>query len=148
MSTMTMRIAHPTAGSLVLCAVVAGCGDRKSPATPPERQFATAEEAAAALVAAAEQFNVPELKAILGPDGEVLVSSADTVADRNHAIGLRGGSARAAAAGIRLREDVRRHLGRRRGLADADPDRQAGRQVVLRCAGGEGRDSPPAHRAE
>jgi hypothetical protein len=85
MSTVTMRSVHPLAGVLVLCAVISGCGDRKSQATPPERQFATPEEAAAALVAAAEQFNVSELKAILGPDGEVLVSSADTVADRNHA---------------------------------------------------------------
>ena len=52
----------------------------------PDRQYASAEEAAAALIAAAETFNVPELTAILGPDGEVLVASADTVADRNHAV--------------------------------------------------------------
>ncbi len=38
-----------------------------------------------ALVAAAERFDVPELKAILGPDGEPLVATADTVLDRNNA---------------------------------------------------------------
>ena len=85
MSAATMRIVHPLAGVVMLWAVISGCGDQKRQARPPERQFATAEEAAAALVAAAEQFNVSELKAILGPDGEVLVSSADTVADRNRA---------------------------------------------------------------
>ena len=49
----------------------------------PERQFASPEEAAAALIAAAGEFNVAELKAILGPEGDALVASADTVADRN-----------------------------------------------------------------
>ena len=70
----------------VLCGLLAGCGERTPAAPPmPERTFATAEEAATALVAAAERFDVPELKAILGPEGEPLVASADTVADRNHA---------------------------------------------------------------
>jgi hypothetical protein len=85
MNILTTRVARQLGAAAALCAVITGCGDRKRQATPPDRQFASAEEAAAALVAAAEQFNVSELKAILGPDGEVLVSSADTVADRNHA---------------------------------------------------------------
>jgi hypothetical protein len=42
-----------------LCALVAGCGDSRSKVSMPDRQFASAEEAAAALVTAAEQFNVP-----------------------------------------------------------------------------------------
>jgi hypothetical protein len=65
--------------------VVSGCGGKDRVALP-ERQFASAEEAAAALIAAAGQFNVAELKAILGPEGDELVSSADTVADRNRAV--------------------------------------------------------------
>jgi hypothetical protein len=77
-----MRLAGRLGLAVVLCGLAAGCGERKK---LPDRQFASPEEAVAALVAAAEQFNVPELKAILGPEGEVLVSSADTVADRNHA---------------------------------------------------------------
>jgi hypothetical protein len=83
MHTMTMRIASRLGVAAALCGLVAGCGERK---TMPDRQFASPEEAAAALIAAAEQFNVPELKAILGPEGEVLVASRDTVADSNHAV--------------------------------------------------------------
>ncbi len=86
MITMTMRIPYRLGLAAALCSVLAGCGDRKSPPPAvPARTFATAEEAVTALVAAAEQFNVPELKAILGPEGESLVATADTVADRNHA---------------------------------------------------------------
>ncbi len=87
MNAMAMRVARRLGLAGALCSLLAGCGERKKPAPAvPDRQYATAEEAAAALVAAAEQFNVSELKAILGPDGDVLVSSADTVADRNHAV--------------------------------------------------------------
>jgi len=83
MSTVTMRIAGRLGLAVVLCGLAAGCGERKK---MPDRQFASPEEAASALVAAAEQFNVSELKAILGPEGEVLVASSDTVADSNHAV--------------------------------------------------------------
>lgn len=83
MRILTMRITFHLSVAAALCGLVAGCGDRKSPL--PERTFATPEEAVSALVAAAERFDVPELKAILGPEGEPLVASADTVADRNHA---------------------------------------------------------------
>jgi hypothetical protein len=68
-----------------LCALLAGCGDRKGTASVPDRTFATPEEAATAIIAAADKFDVPELKAILGRAGEPLVATADTVADRNHA---------------------------------------------------------------
>jgi hypothetical protein len=82
MNSMMRRIADRLGRAALLCGLVAGCGER---AKLPDRKFATPDEAAAAVVAAAEQFNVPELKAILGPDGEALVSSKDTVADRNYA---------------------------------------------------------------
>jgi hypothetical protein len=86
MRPMTMRIPYRLGVAAALCGVLAACGERKpSPPAVPERTFATAEEAATALVAAAERFDVPELKAILGPEGEPLVASADTVADRNTA---------------------------------------------------------------
>ena len=52
-----------------------------APATPQET-FATPEKAAEALVAAAEQFDVPALTKILGPDGVDLVVSDDTVQDK------------------------------------------------------------------
>jgi hypothetical protein len=86
MITMRMPLTNRYGVAAVLCGLLAGCGDGKPAAPPmPERTFATAEAAATALVAAAERFDVPELKAMLGPEGEPLVASADTVADRNHA---------------------------------------------------------------
>jgi hypothetical protein len=86
MNAATMRIASRLGVGLALCGLLAGCGDRKREAALPERQFESAEAAAAALVAASEQFDVPELLAILGPAGEALVSSEDTVLDRNNAV--------------------------------------------------------------
>jgi len=87
MNTNAMRVIVHLAGAALLCALAVGCGERKGPAPAvPDRQFATPESAAAAIVAAAETFNVPELKAILGPEGEVLVASQDRVADSNHAV--------------------------------------------------------------
>jgi len=50
-----------------------------------QKTFATPKEAADALVQAAANFDVPALKEILGPDGEDLVSSEDSVQDKNRA---------------------------------------------------------------
>jgi len=50
-----------------------------------QKTFTTPKEAADALVQAAESFNVPSLKEILGPDSEDLVSSEDPVQDKNRA---------------------------------------------------------------
>ena len=86
MRTMTMGFPYRLGLAVALCGVISACGDQKGPAsTVPERTFASPEEAVTALVAAAERFDVPELKAILGPDGEPLVATADTVLDRNNA---------------------------------------------------------------
>jgi Protein of unknown function (DUF2950) len=75
--------------------LLAGCGDAKRsdsagesapPAdTTPPREFATPESAAAALVTAAEKFDVPAMKDILGGVGADLVESEDTVQDRRTA---------------------------------------------------------------
>jgi hypothetical protein len=47
--------------------------------------FATPQEAAAALIKAAGDYDLPALKAMFGPDGEDLVSTADPVHDKNQA---------------------------------------------------------------
>jgi len=47
--------------------------------------FATPQEAAAALIKAAGDYDLPALKAMFGPDGEDLVSTADPVQDKNQA---------------------------------------------------------------
>jgi hypothetical protein len=90
MSRATLRVAGFLAATMTIC-ILSGCADPKdatasngSVVVPPE-QFATPEEAAAALVTAAEKYDVPALKTILGSDGEVLVQSGDTVRDRNDA---------------------------------------------------------------
>ncbi|HEX5818437.1 MAG TPA: DUF2950 family protein, partial [Gemmatimonadales bacterium] len=84
MSAVTsVRMARIAGAAAVLCGLLTACGDRKPEPKPPERQFATPEEAAAALVDAAERFDRPALTAMLGPDGEDLVASEDSVADRN-----------------------------------------------------------------
>ena len=86
MNTMAMRMTYRVGVAAALCSLLAACGDRKGATrSVPERTFASPEAAVTALVAAAERFDVPELKAILGPEGEPLVSTADAVADRKHA---------------------------------------------------------------
>jgi Protein of unknown function (DUF2950) len=60
---------------------------KASPKAPPAgaRAFDTPQAAADALVKAAGDFNVPELLAILGPEGNDIVASDDTVQDKNYA---------------------------------------------------------------
>jgi len=58
----------------------AACGNEDAPV--PGKAFATPEAAAEALVAAAERFDVPALREILGSEGEDIVASEDTVLDR------------------------------------------------------------------
>lgn len=50
-----------------------------------QRMFATSKEAADALIQAAEQFDVPALLEILGPQGADLVETADKVQDNQRA---------------------------------------------------------------
>lgn len=55
-------------------------------ATPAQpKTFDTPEQAADALLAAAEAYDVPQLMAIFGPNGEDFVSSADPVGDKKNA---------------------------------------------------------------
>ncbi len=91
--------------SLVNCAIVVCCifGMSLSGAPPaasakkaePEKaaadqsaqkQFDTPDQAADALIKAAEAFDVAAIREILGPDCEDLVSSEDQVADKNRAV--------------------------------------------------------------
>lgn len=60
----------------------------KAKATAPpikQKTFATSKEAAAALIQAAEQFDVPLLQEILGPYGADMVATADTAQDKQRA---------------------------------------------------------------
>jgi hypothetical protein len=55
------------------------------PTAGSQKGFATPQQAADALIKAAAEFDVPELLAILGPDGHDIVESADPVEDKNNA---------------------------------------------------------------
>ena len=66
----------------------AGAGAQEKPSPAPaaaQKAFATAREAAEALVSASESFDAPAMKAILGPDGEDLVVTGEPVKDRDAA---------------------------------------------------------------
>ncbi len=79
-----------TIGSLVLFSTPtnAAPAEAKKPAAAPavkQKVFATPQEAADALIAAAEKFDVEALKQILGKDGADLVMTEDPVQDKNQA---------------------------------------------------------------
>ena len=50
------------------------------------KAFDTPQQAAEALIKAAGDYDVPELMAIFGPDGEDFIESADPVRDKNNGI--------------------------------------------------------------
>jgi Protein of unknown function (DUF2950) len=88
----------------VLSVVALAMACTSHPAKSPEntqsaeqRGYSTPAEAAQALIVAAAAYDVPALLAILGPDGEVLITSADPVEDK----------ARAAAFAAKAREKNR-----------------------------------------
>lgn len=53
--------------------------------TVKQKRFATSQEAAAALIDAAEQFDVASLRTIVGPGSEGLIETADKVQDKQRA---------------------------------------------------------------
>jgi hypothetical protein len=78
---------------LALSASVAKQSQAQTPSKPSasvssqttQTGFATPQAAAAALIKAAGTYDLPALKAMFGPDGEDLVSTADPVQDKNQA---------------------------------------------------------------
>jgi len=95
MSAATLRIAGCLCAATLL-GILVGCGDAKSSETAantpsvPGQEFASPEEAAAALVGAAEKYDVAAMKSILGSDAQSIIQSGDSVADRNDAIAFAG----------------------------------------------------------
>ncbi len=75
------RLVFPAALAVAALSTAA-CGMEK--AQVPGQAFATPEAAAEALVGAAERFDVPALREILGSEGEDIVASEDTILDRNN----------------------------------------------------------------
>jgi len=73
---------HVLALGLGIAAAMAAVSVPVPAAQNSQREFATPEKAAAALVAAVRANDQPEILRILGADGEKLIHSGDTVADR------------------------------------------------------------------
>ena len=83
------RIARPVLTAAIVCASgrlsYAAPQSKQKAAQPAQKAFATPEQAAQALIQAAENYDVPALLEILGPDGQDLVASEDPVEDKNRA---------------------------------------------------------------
>jgi hypothetical protein len=56
-----------------------------TPSHPAQKAFATPQQAAEALIHEAEQFDVPALNEIFGPEGKGLVTTSDPVQDKSRA---------------------------------------------------------------
>jgi len=96
---MSSRISNVIAWNILLAALVValscalaiaslaqpGSSPKPSTASPAQKAFATPQKAVDALVQAAEQFDVPALNEIFGPDGKDIVTTSDPLQDKNRA---------------------------------------------------------------
>src|SRR5437899_13027108 len=91
-----LNIVNSSRATLIVFGILLGAG-LTSAATPTkedsatsgpvnQKEFASAKEAADALVQAAASFDQAALKEILGPDSDEIVSSEDPVQDKNRAV--------------------------------------------------------------
>jgi hypothetical protein len=80
-----IRLAFPLTAALCALGVVliAAPQSKQQSAQSAQKAFDTPEQAAQALIAAAETYNVPALMEILGPDARDLVSSEGPVEDKS-----------------------------------------------------------------
>ena len=72
--------------SAICCTLAVCLYAAPQPKQPGQKGFASPEEAAQALIQAAEGYDLPALLEILGPDSKDLVASEDLVADKNRAV--------------------------------------------------------------
>ncbi len=121
---------------------------RKTAATAP-KAFDTPQQAADALIKAAGDYDVPELLAIFGPDGEDFVASGDPVQDKNNASAFAKEAAakNSIAVGQVQSEPGNHHCRRRRVAASGSPGEEE-RQMVFRRQGRATGDPLPPHRRQ
>jgi hypothetical protein len=81
-STEVKSIAAAIACALFITAGIAAQGTPAPPAAAAQKTFATAQEAADALIAAAGSYDREALRAILGPDADYLVAPGEPAKDR------------------------------------------------------------------
>jgi hypothetical protein len=85
MKSQTLKVLPILMAAALLSALVVISDAAPPPAPKPQQGFATPQDAAAAIIKAAESYNVAALLEIFGPGGEDLVVSKDPIADRNRA---------------------------------------------------------------
>ena len=116
-SSKTLLIAAATLTcGLLISGVYAAEKAKQDPAAasqPKQKAFATAKEAADALIQAAESFDVAALKEILGPDSDDIISSEDPVQDKNRAVAFAQKAKEKNAHRNRQEERQPRHFDRR-----------------------------------
>lgn len=77
----TATVNHYRSTLLLLVVLLAGCRTNR----PDLKTFATPEEAGNALVSAARSYDATRLTTIFGPDSKEVISSGDTIQDKNTA---------------------------------------------------------------
>jgi hypothetical protein len=123
----------------LLCAV--------TPMAKAQQGFKTPDEAASALVGAAKSGDVKAIVAVLGPDGEDIVSSGDQVADA--ATRTKFIAAYDAKHTIAMGGDNKAVMVNRAGrFPTSDSARSKRRTVAVRYRRGPGRDSVSPHWAK
>ncbi|HXZ80896.1 MAG TPA: DUF2950 domain-containing protein [Terriglobales bacterium] len=95
MSSRRLNVAHSLLLAILVLALSGALGfcsqpqpkssEEASSPQPGQKTFATPQQAAEALIHAAEQFDVPALNEMFGPNGKGLVTTADAVQDKNRA---------------------------------------------------------------
>jgi hypothetical protein len=85
MKTATIKLHRVFMAAILFAGLVVVLYGAPASSQKPARAFSTPQDAAAALVKAAEGYDVPALLAIFGPGNEDLVVTKDPIADRNRA---------------------------------------------------------------
>jgi hypothetical protein len=149
--TTTRSLAHergtlwPSAAALMTAGAIALLATASAAAA--QQSYQTPEDAAAALINAVRADDQNAELAVLGPDGDDIVSSGDKVAD--DAIRQRFLQSYDAKHQVTMNGDSKAHSGdRQRRVSVSDPAGPQGRQMVIRYLGGSPRDPLPADRPQ
>src|ERR1051325_5159190 len=85
LSNLLWAVSIVTLACLLVPGTAAQTATKKAAMAAQARTFATPQQAADALIEAAEKFDVEALEEIFGPDGRDIIHSGETVRDREQA---------------------------------------------------------------
>ena len=104
----------------------------KTPAKPAAKTFDSPQQAAEALIAAAEKFDVPALEEIFGPEGHDIILTGEEALDREKTAEFAALAREKNSVSCGSETCKSRHPDRRqRGLAVSGADRQKRGKVVV-----------------